>query len=119
MDEEGRPLPGFVTFEVMGDADVLIDESSLKTHREEIMKGDMASVTVNGLPKSDTDDPYKIAISAMLESDAGTHTFNKSISRIGDADMVTAMTYRCDDGLIMTRSAVVDDAAQILAGMRR
>ena len=95
MDEEGRPLPGFVTFEVMGDADVLIDESSLKTHRVEI-EGGMVSVTVTGLPKSDTDDPYKIAISAMLESDAGTHTFNKSISRIGDADMVTAMAYRCD-----------------------
>ena len=126
-DSQGRPLPGFVSFEVMGDADVLIEESNLKTHRGELGEDavgedavpvpGVTEITVLGLPESDSDDPYKIAISAMLQSDAGTHTFNTSISRIGDADMVTAMTYRCDPDGEVDAVAAEPEGTPVVVGV--
>ena len=115
-DEQGRALPGFVDFEVMGDADVLIKASSLKNHRESLTKG-VASITVKGLPESDSSDPYKIAITATLASGAGTHAFNKNISRIGDAEMVTAMTYRCDPDNVVKVVEAGGEATQAVTGV--
>ena len=95
-DANGTKLSGFVDFTVEGGADVVFEDSSLKTHRVELGAGDDVDdgstglVIIKGLSKTD---PVRTKVTANYND--GELTQMTYLTRIGDATEVAATAYAC------------------------
>ena len=95
-DANGTKLSGFVDFTVEGGADVVFEDSSLKTHRVELGVGDDVDdgstglVIIKGLSKTD---PVRTKVTANYNN--GELTQMTYLTRIGDATEVAATAYAC------------------------
>ena len=95
-DANGTKLSGFVDFTVEGGADVVFEDSSLKTHRvelgadDDVADGSTGLVIIKGLSKTD---PVRIKVTANYND--GELTQMTYLTRIGDATEVAATAYAC------------------------
>ena len=89
-DANGHPVPGFVNLTVEGGASVVFTDSSLKTHRAKLEADGMVEAEISGLPKTG---PFKIKVTA----EASGLTLEKNVVRKGDATMVEATAYACEE----------------------
>ena len=94
-DANGTPLSGFVDLSVEGDADVLFEKSSLKTHRAPLNNnGSTGQVVVKGLSKTD---PVRVKVIANYNN--GELILDDYLSRLGDATEIDAKAYSCTESI--------------------
>ena len=69
----------------------------------DVNEGGIATFTITGLPATGG---VKIPVTATVQTPTGPLTITEDISRVGNADMITSMTYLCDPEEVITAEDV-------------